>query len=195
VIDGTSTTGSTSLLKPVKDVIEGKQAAKAATFNADIYIVYEGRLARSRGGKAYHLLLGAYETTTARKMASEAVMSNPGAEDELARAKEACDQAVPTVVSQLNDYLESDAKKGARYFVVLYNPPKNADMIISSALKKVCRFVKTIRHDERQEFYAQCKSSRKEIVGVIKEGIRKKLGGKKHTIYPSPRQLIVVNFQ
>lgn len=195
VIDGPATEKRKSFLKPVEAVIEGNDAKRALSLDADIYIVFEGRLARSREVRAYQLSLGAYETVTGRKMASEVVMSNPGPEDDLALAKEACDRVVPAVVSQLQDYLESDARTGLRYIVALYNPPKNADMKMAAVLRKRCRFVKTLRPDERQDFYIQCKASRKEIVEAIKTGIRKKLGGRKYTIYPSPRQLIVINFR
>ena len=195
VIDGTAAEKCKSFLKPVEAVIEGHDAKRALSMDADIYIVFEGQLARSRGLKAFQLTVGAYETVTGRKMASETVISNPGAEDDLARAKEACDRAAPAVVSQLKDYMKSDARRGMRYLVVLYNAPKNADLKMVFILRKTCQHVKTGRHDERLSFYSQCKASRKEIIGAIKKGIRKKLGGKKYTILPSPRQLIVINFR
>jgi len=140
-------------------------------------------------------MLSAYETATARKMGAEAAMSSPGSGDELAMAKEACERAVPTVAKQLTDYQEVDAQNGGRYLVALYNPPKDIDMTLAMALKKTCRHVKPKHRDERQDFYAQCKSPRKEIIGVIKKAIHKKHKGKKFTVYPSPRQLIVINFK
>ena len=189
------TKGVKSFLKPVKALMEGRDAKRAMSLDADIYIVFEGNLMRSRGGKTFQLMLGAYETATARKMGAEAAMSSPGSGDELAMAKEACERAVPTVVKQVTDYQKADAKRGVRYNIVLYNAPENTDMKLHPFIKKVCPMIKTKRHDERLSFYSLCRVSRKEVIGAVKKGIHNKLGRKKYIIYPSPRQLIVIDFQ
>ena len=195
VLDGTSAGKGTSLLKPVADVIEDELAIRAATLNADIMIVFEGELIKRRGETGFMFALSAYETITARNLASETTGVKTGSDDPIALAKAACDQVVPAAIKQMQDYLKFDAKTGRRYRIVLYNPPKNADMYMVTILRKICRHVKTRRRDDQLHFYSQCKTPRNEIIGEIKKAIRKKLRRKKYTIYPSPRQLIVIDFK
>ncbi len=199
VIDGSTIDRKKSFLKLVEDILEGNYTKRALSVDADIYITFEGHLARLKDRQAFVLGVEAYQPLTARKLASETALSNPGphdtAEARLLLAMNACAQLMPALASQLEHTLKRDRQTGTRYNIVVYNPPKNLDMIMAMALKKTCRFVKPVRHEKRQDFYVQCKSPRKEIIGVIKKAIRKKLGRKKYTILPAPRQLIVVNFR
>jgi hypothetical protein len=199
VIDGSTIDREKSYLKLVEDIIEGNYTKRALSVDADIYITFEGHLARLKDMRTFMLGVEAYEPLTARKLASETALSNPGPyetlEERLVLAMNACGQIMPALSSQLEQTLKPDQQMGKRYNLVVYNPPKNLDMIMAMALKQTCRFVKPVRHEKRQDFYAQCKSPRKEIIKVIKKVIRKKLRRKRYTILPAPRQLIVINFR
>ncbi len=165
----------------VGDAEEDEAAQLALAIGADIYLIFEANKKKKGNSVAYEVSVSGYETTTSRKLVSETALSAPRttfvAGEESAAMMEGLNDVMGKALSQITDYWKEDAVKGNRFTIVLKNAPKNTDIKLSSALKKVCARVKTKSFPTQVNFFAQCKGDNMELAGVLSDAIDSKLSG------------------
>jgi hypothetical protein len=185
----------------VGDAEEDDAAKLALAIGADVYIIFEAnkKKAEATSSQAYEVGISAFETTTARKLASETALSAPRttwvAGEDSAAMMEALNDAMAKVMPQITDYWKEDAPKGNRFTIVLKNAPKNTDMKLNSVLKKACRFVKTKSFPTQVNFYAQCKGDNMDIASVLVDGIDSKLSGSEYEFLAKNANNLIIVFK
>jgi hypothetical protein len=183
----------------VEDTEEDEAAKLASAIGADVYIIFEANKKKKGSSVAFEVGIEAYETTTARKLASETALSAPRttwvAGEESAAMMEGLNDAMGKVLPQITAYWKEDAPKGNRFKIILNNAPKGADFKLSSHMKKACRFVKTKSFKTKVEFYAQCKGDNMEIAGHLAEGIDAKFSGAEYDFAAKNANNLIVVFK
>ncbi len=185
----------------VGDAEEDEAAQLALAIGADVYIIFEAnkKSAAATSSQAYSVGISAFETTTGRKLASQTSLSSPRttwvAGEDTAAMTEALSDAMAQVMPQITDYWKEDAPKGNRFTITLKNAPKNADIKLSSVLKKVCRFVKTKSFPTQVNFYAQCKGDNMEMAVVLSDGIDSKLSGNDYEFLAKNANSLIIVFK
>jgi hypothetical protein len=202
VLDAKGVSDLNKLVDAIGEVAEAEEdeAAKLAlAVGADVYIIFEANKEKKGSTVAYSVGISAYETTTARKLASETALSAPRANgtagEESAAMMEALNDAMGRVIPQITDYWKEDAPKGNRFTVVLKNAPKNTDMKLAPVMKRMCRFVKTKSFPKQVNFYAQCKGDNLELAGGLAEGIDAKLGGHEYEFVAKNANNLIIVFK
>lgn len=181
---------------------EDEVAKLAMAAGADVYIQFEAKKEKSKGGGgvAYTVRVEASETTTGQALAAKSVTSparsdwNAGAE---ARAlQEAMADAMGQVIPKIMGYWKEWAPKGRKFYLVFNNAPKKADMRLSSALKRgACSQVKVVRSTKSTvHMRVQCKMDNMELAGAIDDAISGKLGGADYEFVAKNRNNIIVQF-
>ena len=148
---------------------------------------------------AYEVSVSGYETTTGRKLVSETALSAPRttfvAGEESAAMMEGLNDVMGKALPQITDYWKEDAPKGNRFTIVLKNAPKNTDVKLNTALKKVCRFVKAKSFPTQVNFYAQCKGDNLELAGVLSDTIDAKLAGHDYEFLAKNANNLIIVFK
>lgn len=174
----------------------------AMAAGADIYIQFEAKKEKSKGGGgvAYTVRVEATDTTTGQSLAGKSVTSparsdwNAGAE---ARAlQEAMADAMGQVIPKIMGYWKEWAPKGRKFYLVFNNAPKKTDMRMASALKRgQCSQVKLVRSTKSTiHFRVQCKMDNLELAAAIDDAITSKMGGADYEFVAKNRNSIIVQF-
>lgn len=92
----------------------------ALSVGSDIYITFSGELENAGyGTKQYVVNLKAYETTTSRLLGTETGYSKGREGNIKVSIEEAVNDAMNNILSRINNYWESDLKKGVQYKVIV----------------------------------------------------------------------------
>ncbi|HOX46557.1 MAG TPA: DUF6175 family protein [Myxococcota bacterium] len=196
-----STTGQEDLNKMVDAIgetmgAEEDEAAKIAmAVGANIYLKWEAKKEGNDDEVFYSVSIEAYETTTARKLASQrsnsARHSTWAAGEELKAIISAATDAMGQILPQITGYWGEDVQKGNKFYVVFKNAPKNAHLKMNGVLKKACTYASLDRQTASEVvFRVQCKLDNIELQSAIDEGITAQLGGAEYDISSSKVSLI-----
>ncbi len=203
VIDISAVTDLQKMVQSISEVADADEdeiGNIASAVGADVYLVFEANPDKKGEGVAWEVGISAYETTTGRKLASEAAVGGARYKDmagqERTAMMEALQKAMGKVIPQITDYWKDDAPKGRRFRVFFIDAPKNTDMKMNPVLKRTCSRVKLIKSSPKgAEFMVQCKMDNLELAGAIDEGIGAKMGGAEHEFVAKNRNTIIVQFK
>jgi hypothetical protein len=198
--------GATDLDKMVKAMGEVSNAEEdeigniAAAAGADVYFVFEANPDKKGSAVAWEVGISAYETTTKRKLASDAGMSGAryteAAGQERVAMMEGLQKVMGKIIPQVTDYWKDDMKKGRKYRVYFMDAPKNTDVKMNSVFKTVCSQVKLVKSTPKgAEFYMQCKVDNLELASAIAEGIDAKMSGTSYEFVAKNRNSLIVQFK